>query len=447
MTMYLSGTNLRQIFYYLLGGFEGSSWLQLVLTTPIILAATIAILLRARALNGFLLGEEAAAHLGVDVRRERAILLGLASLITAAAVSIAGLIGFVGLVVPHVVRLVVGPNARLGPAALRIDRGQPAGRRRPRRPARRGDPRRGRDRDHRRPVLPRPPPPDPLGIRAVKPGPAAGDDPRPPERGARRGRRRVSRPDASCATSRSRIAAGRAGRDHRSERRRQVEPAPGPGRDPPPDEPAGAPGRRADRAARPDGDRPAPGGRAPGRGAAVRGPGRGGRRARPAAARGPVPRAPAGRPGRDRRAIDRVGVGGLLGRDARELSLGERQLVLLALAVAQAAPILVLDEPTVHLDLRHQVETMELLVDLNERDGTTVLAVLHDLGLAGHFFPRLVLLAGGRIVADGQPDDVLADDRIRTVFGVDPAFVRRSPGSAGRDRSPPGGGSSALTVR
>lgn len=112
MTMYLSGTNLRQIFFYLLGGFEGSSWLQLALTTPIILAATAAILLRARALNGFLLGEEAAAHLGVDVRHERAILLGLASLITAAAVSISGLIGFVGLVVPHVVRLVVGPNAR-----------------------------------------------------------------------------------------------------------------------------------------------------------------------------------------------------------------------------------------------------------------------------------------------------------------------------------------------
>lgn len=112
MTMYLSGSNLRQIFFYLLGGFDGSSWLQLALTTPIVLAATVAILARARTLNGFLLGEEAAAHLGVDVRRERALLLGLASLITAAAVSISGLIGFVGLVVPHVVRLVVGPNAR-----------------------------------------------------------------------------------------------------------------------------------------------------------------------------------------------------------------------------------------------------------------------------------------------------------------------------------------------
>ena len=123
-------------------------------------------------------------------------------------------------------------------------------------------------------------------------------------------------------------------------------------------------------------------------------------------------------------AIERVGVGHLLGRDARELSLGERQLVLIALAVAQSTPLLVLDEPTVHLDLRHQVGAMELLVDLNERDGTTIVAVLHDLGLAAHFFPRLVLLDGGRIVGDGPPAEVLAPDRIREVFGVDPALVR-----------------------
>jgi ABC-type cobalamin/Fe3+-siderophores transport system ATPase subunit len=123
-------------------------------------------------------------------------------------------------------------------------------------------------------------------------------------------------------------------------------------------------------------------------------------------------------------AIDRVGVGHLLGRDARELSLGERQLVLLAMAVAQAASVLVLDEPTVHLDLRHQVEVMELVGDLNTRDGTTILAVLHDVGLAAHFFPRIVLLDGGRIVADGSPSDVLVPDRIREVFGVDPGFVR-----------------------
>lgn len=123
-------------------------------------------------------------------------------------------------------------------------------------------------------------------------------------------------------------------------------------------------------------------------------------------------------------AIERVGIGHLMGRDVRELSLGERQLTLVALAVAQAAAILILDEPTVHLDLRHQVATMELLTDLNVRDGTTVVAVLHDLGLAATFFPRLVLMDNGRIVADGTPAEVLTDDRIRSVFGVDPAMVR-----------------------
>jgi iron complex transport system ATP-binding protein len=123
-------------------------------------------------------------------------------------------------------------------------------------------------------------------------------------------------------------------------------------------------------------------------------------------------------------AIDRVGVGHLLGRDARELSLGERQLVLLAMAVAQAAPVLVLDEPTVHLDLRHQVEVMELLADLNARDGTTIVAVLHDIGLAAHFFPRIVVIDKGRVVADGPPAESLTAERIREVFGVDPALVR-----------------------
>ena len=85
--------------------------------------------------------------------------------------------------------------------------------------------------------------------------------------------------------------------------------------------------------------------------------------------------------------------------------------------------ILILDEPTAHLDIRHQVDVMELLVDLNERDGTTVVAVLHDLALAAHFFPRVVVMDGGRIVADGSPATALAPESIRDVFGVDPALV------------------------
>jgi iron complex transport system permease protein len=113
MAMYLSGSQLRQILFYLLGSLAGADWQSLAVGLPIILVGSLLILARARSLNGLLLGDDTALHLGVDVRRERAILLGLASLVTAAAVALAGLIGFVGLVVPHVVRLIVGPNARL----------------------------------------------------------------------------------------------------------------------------------------------------------------------------------------------------------------------------------------------------------------------------------------------------------------------------------------------
>lgn len=122
-------------------------------------------------------------------------------------------------------------------------------------------------------------------------------------------------------------------------------------------------------------------------------------------------------------AIERVGIGHLLGRDVRELSLGERQLVVLAMAIAQGARLLLLDEPTVHLDLRHQVAVMELLRKLSNDDGVTVLAVLHDIGLASHFFPRLLVLDNGRLVADGPPTDVLRPHLIREIYGVDPRFV------------------------
>lgn len=121
-------------------------------------------------------------------------------------------------------------------------------------------------------------------------------------------------------------------------------------------------------------------------------------------------------------AIGRVGINRLRGRDVQQLSMGERQLVLIAMAVAQGGRLIVLDEPTVHLDLRHQVEVLSLLERLTE-DGLTVLAVLHDLALAAHFFPRLMLLDEGRLVADGAPVEVLSPERIRDVYEVDPRFV------------------------
>jgi iron complex transport system permease protein len=112
MAMYVSGASLRQIFGFILGGFETASWTRLLVAVPLVVFGTVAIVVRARALNGLLLGEETAGHLGINVPRERSILLALGSLVTAAAVAIGGLIGFVGLVVPHLVRLTVGPNAR-----------------------------------------------------------------------------------------------------------------------------------------------------------------------------------------------------------------------------------------------------------------------------------------------------------------------------------------------
>ena len=112
LAMYVSGSDLRQIFGFLLGGLGAASWSKLLIAAPLILLACVAMAWRSHSLDGMLLGDQAARHLGVDLRRERAILLALASLATAAGVAIVGLIGFVGLVVPHVIRLLVGPSAR-----------------------------------------------------------------------------------------------------------------------------------------------------------------------------------------------------------------------------------------------------------------------------------------------------------------------------------------------
>lgn len=122
-------------------------------------------------------------------------------------------------------------------------------------------------------------------------------------------------------------------------------------------------------------------------------------------------------------AMRRVGIHELRDRDVRTLSLGERQLVLIATALGQAGRILVLDEPTVHLDLRHQVAVMVLLARLSDEEGLTVLAVLHDLALARESFPRLVLLDKGLLVADGPPAAVLTPERLREVYGVEPRYV------------------------
>ncbi len=105
-------------------------------------------------------------------------------------------------------------------------------------------------------------------------------------------------------------------------------------------------------------------------------------------------------------------------RQADELSGGERQRVLVAMALAQEPELLLLDEPTLHLDIAHQAALLATVARLRARRGLTVIAVLHDLNLVAAHAPRVAVLGSGRVVADGRPASVLRPDLVREIFGV-----------------------------
>src|SRR3989440_2046192 len=116
-------------------------------------------------------------------------------------------------------------------------------------------------------------------------------------------------------------------------------------------------------------------------------------------------------------AMQAAGIDILAHRVFNELSGGERQRVIIAMALAQEPQLLLLDEPTSHLDIKYQVETLELVQRLNRERGVTVIAAMHDLNLAARYFPRLLLFQRG-IVADAGPAEVLEPKLLSRVYGV-----------------------------
>src|SRR5260370_37541994 len=113
-----------------------------------------------------------------------------------------------------------------------------------------------------------------------------------------------------------------------------------------------------------------------------------------------------------------AGITPLAVRIFNELSGGERQLVMVAMALAQQPALLLLDEPTAHLDIKYQMEILELVQRLNRQRGMTVIAAMHDLNLAARYFPRLLLFQRA-IVADAGPAEVLEPHLLKRVYGID----------------------------
>ncbi|RBP85775.1 ABC transporter ATP-binding protein [Marinomonas rhizomae] len=109
-----------------------------------------------------------------------------------------------------------------------------------------------------------------------------------------------------------------------------------------------------------------------------------------------------------------------------QLSGGQRQRVWVAMALAQQTPVLLLDEPTTYLDIAHQIELLDLFQDLNQKNGHTMVAVLHDLNHACRYADNLIAMKDGHVVATGKPSDIVTEDLIESVFGL-PCLIIEDP--------------------
>lgn len=110
-------------------------------------------------------------------------------------------------------------------------------------------------------------------------------------------------------------------------------------------------------------------------------------------------------------------------RHVDELSGGQRQRVWIAMALAQQTKVLLLDEPTTFLDINHQVDVLDLLTDLNRERGTTIVMVLHELNLAARYADQLVAMANGKVYSVGPPEEILTEQMVRDVFGLESRVI------------------------
>jgi iron complex transport system ATP-binding protein len=127
--------------------------------------------------------------------------------------------------------------------------------------------------------------------------------------------------------------------------------------------------------------------------------------------------------------IDRLDLASLATRDVDTLSGGERQRLVIARAIAQEAPILLLDEPTAALDIGHQQQALELVDKLRREHGLTVVSAMHDLTLAGIYSDRLILMHAGHVVAQGPAGDVLRPETLGEFYGVSVRVHREDDGT------------------
>ena len=129
------------------------------------------------------------------------------------------------------------------------------------------------------------------------------------------------------------------------------------------------------------------------------------------------------------RAMEITGITGMADRTINTMSGGERQRVIIARAIAQSPQILLMDEPTLHLDISMQFDVLDLVSGLSRDEGLTVVIVSHDLPMVARYCDRIILLRDRHIFAVGTPEEVLTPENMRTVFGIDAEYGRDERGN------------------